>query len=85
MEHLIRINKKQKKALLIVTHDPLIASYCNNLIFIKDGIIIDKMKKMLIKKNRIKKFLIRCFFYNKIKVIKLVILYLENFEFTLLM
>ena len=45
MEHLIQINKKQKKALLIVTHDPLIASYCNNLIFIKDGIIIDKMGK----------------------------------------
>lgn len=41
MECLKKINNELKKAVILVTHDPLIASYCNKLIFLKDGSIVD--------------------------------------------
>lgn len=37
MELLERINQEQKATMMLVTHDPLAASYCNRVIFIKDG------------------------------------------------
>ncbi|GKW47285.1 ABC transporter ATP-binding protein [Planococcus sp. NCCP-2050] len=37
METLSDLNKKQKVSVLMVTHDPLSASYCSRLLFIKDG------------------------------------------------
>lgn len=62
IEHLIQINKKQKKALVIVTHDPFIASYCNDLVFIKDGNIIDKLKKNVEQKEMYSKVLNKMLF-----------------------
>lgn len=41
MECFKKINKELQKAIILVTHDPLIASYCNKLIFLKDGSIVD--------------------------------------------
>ncbi|MCL6458504.1 MAG: ABC transporter ATP-binding protein [Gorillibacterium sp.] len=37
MESLAEINEKDKTTLMLVTHDPLAASYCNRIVFIKDG------------------------------------------------
>ncbi|MCL6601575.1 MAG: ABC transporter ATP-binding protein [Paenibacillus sp.] len=37
MESLEDINRKEGTTLMLVTHDPLAASYCNRIIFIKDG------------------------------------------------
>lgn len=37
MEMLTEINEKRGSTILMVTHDPFAASYCNKIIFIKDG------------------------------------------------
>ncbi|MWC30829.1 ABC transporter ATP-binding protein [Paenibacillus sp. MMS18-CY102] len=37
MESLSQINEKDGTTILLVTHDPLAASYCNRIVFIKDG------------------------------------------------
>lgn len=46
-----KLNHFNKNTILIVTHDPLAASYCNKVIFIKDGLI----DKEIIKKDNNKK------------------------------
>jgi len=37
MESLADINEQQGTTLMLVTHDPLAASYCHRIVFIKDG------------------------------------------------
>lgn len=37
MELLERLNREQKGTMMLVTHDAVAASYCNRIIFIKDG------------------------------------------------
>ena len=37
MEMLEEINKKEKTTMMLVTHDPQAASYCDRVIFIRDG------------------------------------------------
>ncbi|MDR0271249.1 MAG: ABC transporter ATP-binding protein [Paenibacillus sp.] len=37
MESLDRINREDQATLMLVTHDPVAASYCSRIIFIKDG------------------------------------------------
>ena len=37
LELLARVNQDQKTTILMVTHDPIAASYCDRVIFIKDG------------------------------------------------
>ncbi|MFO1445244.1 ABC transporter ATP-binding protein [Bacillus sp. Bva_UNVM-123] len=37
MEALERLNKEQGRSILMVTHDPFAASYCNRIVFIRDG------------------------------------------------
>ncbi|QWI72973.1 ABC transporter ATP-binding protein (plasmid) [Bacillus mycoides] len=37
MELLTRLNKDQDMTMMLVTHDPVAASYCDRVIFIKDG------------------------------------------------
>lgn len=39
MELFEKINKEEKVTTMMVTHDPLAASYCNRILFIKDGAI----------------------------------------------
>ena len=34
-----------RKTVLLVTHDPQIASYADRIIFLKDGVILDELKK----------------------------------------
>ncbi|WP_434794818.1 ABC transporter ATP-binding protein YxdL [Terrisporobacter petrolearius] len=45
MEYLEEINKEEKVTTMMVTHDPLAASYCNRILFIKDGEIYNEIYK----------------------------------------
>ena len=37
--------KKMGKTILLVTHDPMIASFCKRIIFLKDGQVIENLKR----------------------------------------
>ena len=50
------INKKMGKTILLVTHDPIIASSCDRIIFLKDGKVKEDLKRTGDKKQ----------FYNEI-------------------
>ncbi|MCC0661619.1 ABC transporter ATP-binding protein [Clostridioides sp. ZZV14-6154] len=45
MELFQKINKENKVTTMMVTHDPLAASYCNHILFIKDGAIYNEIYK----------------------------------------
>lgn len=45
IQSLAHINKKMKKTILLVTHDPKVASYCDKIILLKDGKIMDVLKR----------------------------------------
>ena len=45
MELLEKINKEEKVTTMMVTHDPVAASYCNRILFIKDGVIYNEIYK----------------------------------------
>ncbi|MCC0706352.1 ABC transporter ATP-binding protein [Clostridioides sp. ES-S-0190-01] len=45
MELFQKINKDNKVTTMMVTHDPLAASYCNRILFIKDGTIYNEIYK----------------------------------------
>lgn len=45
MELFQKINKENKVTTMMVTHDPLAASYCNRILFIKDGSIYNEIYK----------------------------------------
>ena len=51
------MNKSMKATILMVTHDPLSASYCSKILFLKDGKIFNKIEKGEKKRND---------FYNEI-------------------
>jgi putative ABC transport system ATP-binding protein len=43
MQLLQQLNEKEHATILMVTHDPLAASYCKRIVFIKDGELIDEI------------------------------------------
>ncbi|MGG7177684.1 ABC transporter ATP-binding protein [Clostridium paraputrificum] len=43
MELFEKINKEEKVTTMMVTHDPLAASYCTRILFIKDGVIYNEI------------------------------------------
>ncbi|MEI5995030.1 ABC transporter ATP-binding protein [Enterococcus sp. 4G2_DIV0659] len=43
MQLLQQLNDVEKATILMVTHDPLAASYCKRIVFIKDGELIDEI------------------------------------------
>ncbi|MCC0649791.1 ABC transporter ATP-binding protein [Clostridioides sp. ZZV15-6598] len=45
MELFQKINKENRVTTMMVTHDPLAASYCNRILFIKDGAIYNEIYK----------------------------------------
>ncbi|SFS77372.1 ABC transporter ATP-binding protein [Marininema halotolerans] len=45
MEMLASVNKKDETTMMLVTHDPIAASYCHRVIFIKDG----KIEKQIVR------------------------------------
>ena len=40
-----RINQKYKKTIVMVTHDPQMASHCTRIILLKDGKILDVLRR----------------------------------------
>ncbi|KOP82796.1 ABC transporter ATP-binding protein [Cytobacillus solani] len=45
LNKLSELNKKRQATIIMVTHDPVAASYCNRVIFIKDGQIYTQLNK----------------------------------------
>ncbi|NEZ46479.1 ABC transporter ATP-binding protein [Clostridium niameyense] len=45
LENFKKINEDLKVTLMMVTHDSFSASYCNRIIFIKDGVIFSELRK----------------------------------------
>lgn len=45
MELLEKINNEEKVTTMMVTHDPVAASYCHRILFIKDGVIYNEIYK----------------------------------------
>lgn len=45
IDALCKINEEQKKTVVMVTHDPKMASYGRRVMFMKDGVILDEIKK----------------------------------------
>ena len=43
LNYLNTINQVEKSTILLVTHDPYTASYCNRILFIKDGVIFSEV------------------------------------------
>ncbi len=37
------MNRVEKSTILLVTHDPYTASYCDRILFIKDGVIFSEV------------------------------------------
>lgn len=40
------IHEKMNKSIIMVTHDPQVASHCRRVIFLKDGMILEDLKRM---------------------------------------
>jgi bacitracin transport system ATP-binding protein len=45
LNKLSELNKKRQATIIMVTHDPVAASYCNRVIFIKDGQVYTQLNK----------------------------------------
>lgn len=45
IETLAGINRETRKTVLLVTHDPQIASFCKRILFLKDGRILEDLKR----------------------------------------
>lgn len=45
LEMMEEMNQKMKATILMVTHDPLSASYCSKIFFLKDGKIFNRIEK----------------------------------------
>jgi ABC-type cobalamin/Fe3+-siderophores transport system ATPase subunit len=45
IDALTQINREFKKTIVMVTHDPQMASYCSRIILLKDGLILDTLKR----------------------------------------
>ncbi|MGR3742465.1 ABC transporter ATP-binding protein [Companilactobacillus sp. DQM5] len=45
LETMSKINREDNTSILLVTHDPFSASYCNRILFIKDGQIGQELKR----------------------------------------
>lgn len=39
------INQEMRKTIIMVTHDPMVASNCSRVLFLKDGYFLDEIKK----------------------------------------
>lgn len=45
LRYLDQINQQEKTTILMVTHDPFTASYCNRILFIRDGVFFAEVTK----------------------------------------
>ncbi|MEK4605188.1 ABC transporter ATP-binding protein [Bacillus sp. FSL L8-0099] len=44
MQLLVELNKEHQTTMVLVTHDPLVSSYCDRVVFIKDGMLYNEIK-----------------------------------------
>ena len=44
IDSLGKINRELGKTIIMVTHDPWMASHCSRVVLLKDGIILDELK-----------------------------------------
>lgn len=51
LEIMKKINKDNNISILMVTHDPIVASYCSRVLFIKDGLLYKDIKNNSSKQN----------------------------------
>lgn len=58
IQALSRINQQMGKTILLVTHDPKVASYCDKIILLKDGKIVDTLRKGAEQKEFYRKILV---------------------------
>ena len=54
IDALNKISSEYKKTIVMVTHDPQMASYCDRIILLKDGKILEELKKVVTEKHFIK-------------------------------
>lgn len=47
MELLERLNQQKESTVLMVTHDPVAASYCKKIVFIKDGELVKQLNRQV--------------------------------------
>lgn len=45
MQYFEKLNISKKNTIVVVTHDPFTASYCNRIVFIKDGLVNSEITK----------------------------------------
>lgn len=45
IEKFLHINEVMKKTIIMVTHDPQVASCCKRIIFLKDGVILEDLRR----------------------------------------
>lgn len=45
IEYLADINRELGKTVVLVTHDPQIASYCSRILFLKDGLVLEDLRR----------------------------------------
>lgn len=43
IDSLVQIHQKFEKTIIMVTHNPQMASYCEKIIFLKDGMVMEEM------------------------------------------
>lgn len=41
-----KINEEMEKTIIMVTHDPQVASNCKRIIFLKDGVILEDLRRI---------------------------------------
>lgn len=46
MDKLSSINREQRNSIILVTHDPNVASYCSRILFIRDGLLFHELRKV---------------------------------------
>ena len=52
MEKLSKINQKEERTILMVTHDPSAASFCSRILFIQDGVIFHELRRNISEETR---------------------------------
>lgn len=45
IDELEKINEELGKTIIMVTHDPQVASHCKRIIFLKDGVVLEDLKR----------------------------------------
>lgn len=43
IDSLVQIHQKFEKTIIMVTHNPQMASYCEKIFFLKDGMVMEEM------------------------------------------